>query len=106
MHVIVADKTGTGDWVHLEFANNSIHASKLVKEAIVTGKYREVIAIPNNGGTPIRKRRSFSHLSNGARPSLAPAAPVEESAPEPAPEEVPAKKAAKKAAKKKASGLV
>lgn len=110
MHVIVGNQTGkSDDWEHIGFAGNSINASKEVKKALITGKYREVLALSSSGGTPIRKRKSFSQLSNGARPEPAPA-PAAEAAPEPEAiqaeaEEAPAPKASKKAAKKK-SGLV
>lgn len=107
MHAIVGDQTGKGDWKHIGFAGNSLTASAAVKEALKTGGYREVLALPSSGGTPIRKRRSFSQMSNGARPEPAPqpaAAPKSEAIE--VEEEVEAPKASKKAAKKKSSGLV
>ena len=107
MLTIIADRTGSGSWEHVDFATNNLHARIRVKELISTNEYREVIAIPHSAAT-VKKKRSYSHLTNGARPAQAPA-PVAEVKVEAAVEEEPVAKKApkKKSAKKKAtSGLV
>lgn len=100
MYTIVADETGRGDWVHLDFAQNKLSAMQEVKKHLVSNKFREVIALPESSAT-VRKKRSFSSLKNGATRENITVASTS------AAEQEPAKKQAKKkASKKEASGLV